>query len=275
MTNEDGTEATVDSPENLEALTFVQKLMEDGVAAYSSDLGAGWGGEAFGKQLAAMTIEGSWIGGAMSADFPDVDYTVAELPQGPAGTGTLAFTNCWGIAEASGNKEDAVDAGRVADQRGPAARVRRRLRRDPVGRVGRRAVPAGPPGLRSRSSPAPTTRRTRPSQQGAADVISDFNAQLEGLKNGDPAAILASVQAAMQAALEADRPVSRGATTINRGRTRDGWLFVSPAVAGARAVPALPVLMAALGQRVRLARQRAARCRRTSGSSASTTTGRS
>ena len=56
-----------------------------------------------------MTIEGSWIGGAMSADFPDVDYTVAELPQGPAGQGTLAFTNCWGIADDSGNKEDAVD----------------------------------------------------------------------------------------------------------------------------------------------------------------------
>ena len=108
MTNDDGTEATVDSPENEEALGYVKGLMDDGVAAYSSDLGAGWGGEAFGKQLSAMTIEGSWIGGAMTADFPDVDYTVAELPQGPAGPGTLAFTNCWGIAEASGNKEDAV-----------------------------------------------------------------------------------------------------------------------------------------------------------------------
>ena len=162
MTNEDGTEATVDSPENTEALSYVKALMDDGVAAYSSDLGAGWGGEAFGKQLSAMTIEGSWIGGAMTADFPDVDCTVAELPQGPAGPGTLAFTNCWGIAEASGNKEDAVDLVECADQRGAAAGVRRRVRRDPVGRVGRRAVPAGPPGLRARSSPAPTTPRTRP-----------------------------------------------------------------------------------------------------------------
>ena len=35
LTNEEGTEATVDSPENVEALTFVQEMMQDGVAAYS------------------------------------------------------------------------------------------------------------------------------------------------------------------------------------------------------------------------------------------------
>ncbi len=38
-----------------------------------------------------------------------------------------------------------------------------------------------------------------PAQEGAADVIADFNAQLEGLKSGDPAAILESVQQSMQA----------------------------------------------------------------------------
>ena len=44
-----------------------------------------------------------------------------------------------------------------------------------------------------------------PAQQGAADVISDFNAQLEGLKDGDPEAILSSVQGSLQAALDADQ----------------------------------------------------------------------
>ena len=69
-----------------------------GSFAFSSDIGAGWAGEAFGKQMAAMVIEGNWITGAMTNDFPDVAYTVAELPAGPAGKGTLQFTNCWGIA---------------------------------------------------------------------------------------------------------------------------------------------------------------------------------
>ena len=50
----------------------------------------GWGGEAFGKQLAAMTIEGNWIAGGMK-DYPDVKYKVVELPAGPAGKGTLCL----------------------------------------------------------------------------------------------------------------------------------------------------------------------------------------
>ena len=44
-----------------------------------------------------------------------------------------------------------------------------------------------------------------PSEQGAADVIADFNAQLEGLKSTDPADILSSVQDELQAALDADK----------------------------------------------------------------------
>ena len=55
-----------------------------------------------------MTIEGNWIKGAMTNDYPDVEYKVVELPEGPAGKGTLQFTQCWGIAADS----DAQDAGR-------------------------------------------------------------------------------------------------------------------------------------------------------------------
>ena len=51
-----------------------------------------------------MTIEGNWIGGALSKDFPDVKYRTVELPAGPKGKGTLQFTNCWGIAADSKNK---------------------------------------------------------------------------------------------------------------------------------------------------------------------------
>ena len=96
-----------------------------------------------------MTIEGNWIGGAMSADFPDVDYTVAELPQGPAGPGTLAFTNCWGIAEASGNKDDAVDLVEYLTSEDQQLAFADAFGVIPSRRVGGRAVPAGPPGLRA------------------------------------------------------------------------------------------------------------------------------
>ena len=99
--------ATEDS--NAEALEYVKGLLESDVAALPADVDAGWGGEAFGTQRAAMTIEGNWIRGAISNDFPDVDYTVAELPEGPAGKGTLLFTQCWGIAADSPSQEVAVD----------------------------------------------------------------------------------------------------------------------------------------------------------------------
>jgi len=54
---EDG-KAVADSAANVEALDYVKTHLADGAFAYAATLGAGWGGEAFGKQLAAMTIEG-------------------------------------------------------------------------------------------------------------------------------------------------------------------------------------------------------------------------
>ncbi|MGF1653013.1 MAG: extracellular solute-binding protein [Actinomycetales bacterium] len=108
-TNEDNTEATADSPENMEALEFVQGLLADGSAAYHGDLDAGWAGEAFGTGRAAMAMEGNWIRGAMANDYPEVEYVVAELPEGPAGPGTLQFTQCWAVASDSQNQESAVE----------------------------------------------------------------------------------------------------------------------------------------------------------------------
>lgn len=95
---------------NAAGLAQVQKMMKDGVLKYNTQTkpASGWGGEAFGKQLAAMTIEGNWIAGGMK-DFPDVKYKAVELPAGPGGKGTLMFSNCWGIAAKSANQAAAVD----------------------------------------------------------------------------------------------------------------------------------------------------------------------
>jgi multiple sugar transport system substrate-binding protein len=109
VTNKDSTQVTADSAENLAALKYVQTLLASGTTKFPKQLDSGWSGEAFGKQKAAMTIEGNWIAGAMKNDFPNVKYTVVPLPAGPKGQGTLAFTQCWGIAAKSANKAAAVD----------------------------------------------------------------------------------------------------------------------------------------------------------------------
>lgn len=101
-------EATATEASNTEALEYVQGLLDSGVAVLAPEIDAGWGGEGFGTEGAAMTIEGNWIRGAMENDYPDVDYTVAELPEGPAGKGTLLFTQCWGMSADSPNQEAAV-----------------------------------------------------------------------------------------------------------------------------------------------------------------------
>jgi multiple sugar transport system substrate-binding protein len=107
--NEDQTQATADTPPNLQALDFVRKLLSEGVAKYPKQLDSGWSGEAFGTGKAAMAIEGNWIKGAMKADYPKLKYQVVPLPAGPKGKGTLSFTQCWGIAAKSQFKQQAQD----------------------------------------------------------------------------------------------------------------------------------------------------------------------
>lgn len=199
---EDGTTAVADSPENAEALEFVQQMLRDGVLAFPSAIDSGWGGEAFGTGRAAMTIEGNWIVGALGNDFPDVPYRVVELPAGPAGQGTLQFTNCWGIATDSPNQGAAMDLVQFltsteqqvafADAFGVMPSV------ESAAESFRQTYPEMTAFLDSVEFAVGT-----PTVQGATDVIGDFNGQIEGLANADVAAMLASVQTNLQAVLDA------------------------------------------------------------------------
>lgn len=200
LVSEDGTQATADSDANVEALTYVKDQLNAGTFAYASTLGAGWGGEAFGKNLAAMTIEGNWITGGLSADYPDVNYKVVELPAGPEGQGTLQFTNCWGIAADSTNQSAAIDLVSyltTTDQQLEFA--------DAFGVMP--SVASAADGYKEKFPEmaafvdSADFAQNVPNAKGAADVVSDFNSQLEGLATGDPAAILSSVQTNLEAVL--------------------------------------------------------------------------
>ncbi|MBF5081067.1 extracellular solute-binding protein [Quadrisphaera sp. INWT6] len=194
-------EATADSQQNVEALQYVQSLMADGSYAFAADLGAGWGGEAFGTGKAAMTIEGNWLVGAMASDYPDVEYEVVELPAGPAGKGTLTFTNCWGVAADSQNKEEAVELVESltsSDQQLAFAK-------------GFGVMPSLQSAAQPFSQEFPAQAAflagadyatAVPNQEGVSDVITDLNSQLEGLETGDPQAVLQRTQTNLEAALK-------------------------------------------------------------------------
>ena len=201
LVDDDGTTAIADSPENVEAVTFVQQMLKDGVLAYPSAIDSGWGGEALGSGRAAMTIEGNWIVGAMKNDFPDVKYTVVPLPEGPAGPGTFQFTNCWGIAADSPNQEAALELVDFLTSTEQQAEFANAFGVMPSVQSAAEDFRAAYPEQEAFLDSAEFAV-SPPTMPGASDVLADFNGQIEGLADADIPGMLASVQTNMQAVLD-------------------------------------------------------------------------
>jgi multiple sugar transport system substrate-binding protein len=197
---EDG-EAIASDDANVEALEFIKSMLAEDSWQTTGDVGAGWGGEAFGNGSAAMTVEGNWIAGALSADFPDVNYRVAPLPEGPDGAATLSFTNCWGIAADSPNADAAQDLVAFltsADQQMEFARAFGVM---PSVQSAADAYAEEFPDLAAFVEQGEVAQ-TVPNQPGVNEVIANLNTQLESLETSDPEAILTDVQENLESALQ-------------------------------------------------------------------------
>jgi len=107
VTNEDVTEVTLDEPETKEALDFFYGLYQDGLTATSADVGAQWPGDAFAQGLASIVFEGNWMFPFLNTNAPDKEYGIAELPTGPGGKGTAAFTASYSIFNGTQNPDAA------------------------------------------------------------------------------------------------------------------------------------------------------------------------
>ncbi|RAX20576.1 ABC transporter substrate-binding protein [Actinomyces sp. Z5] len=200
LTNADGTEATANSEGSITGLTEVKTLLESGALVFSSDLGAGWGGEAFGSGLAAMAIEGNWLVGSLSADYPDIEYVAVELPAGPAGKGTMQFTNGYGIAEASVHKEDAVKLVEYLTSTEQQLAFAQAFGVMPSVSSAREQWEAENPTMTAFIAGADYAINV-PTAAGAADVVADFNSQIATLSSADPKTILESVQTNLEAVI--------------------------------------------------------------------------
>lgn len=97
VTNKDATKMTLDQPEVLTALDYYYGLYKDKLSSTSADVGAQWPGDAFAKHLAELVFEGNWMFPFLQANAPDLKFACAELPAGPAGKGTPAFTVSYSI----------------------------------------------------------------------------------------------------------------------------------------------------------------------------------
>ena len=184
---------TANSPENVEALTYVQDLIKSGSLKYASEVGAGWGGEAFGTGAAAMTIEGNWITGALMNTYPDIKYTVAELPAGPAGKGTMQFNGGWGIAADSKNKDNATKLVEYLTQPTQQLTFAKEFGVMPSVVSAADQWKTDNPDLTPFIEGADYAKSI-PNIVGVKDVIDDLNAQIQSLSTGDPQAILEATQ---------------------------------------------------------------------------------
>lgn len=194
LISDDQKSAAFDSPQNVAALTYVKKLLTEGVMKFPSTLSAGWNGEAFGKNKAAMTIVGNWIDGSMKSDYPNVHYKVYELPAGPTGTkATNSFTNCWGIPAKSANQANAVKLvdylTSVSSQMGFAKAFGVMPSRQSAKDQWTAAFPNDAAFL-SQAGVAHGDLALA----GGAQAISDYDAKILALASNDPKTILSSVQ---------------------------------------------------------------------------------
>jgi multiple sugar transport system substrate-binding protein len=125
---------------------------------------------------------------------------VHPLPTGPAGQGTLSFTNCWGIAAKSKFKEQAiafVEAMTKAEQQLTFAKAFGVM---PSRQSAKDAYSAEFPddkpfidGAEYAQGPVNAPKMD--------SVLADFDAKLQGLKAGNPKAILTELQKNTQATL--------------------------------------------------------------------------
>ncbi|HLW02088.1 MAG TPA: ABC transporter substrate-binding protein [Ktedonobacterales bacterium] len=103
MLSNNGQQATFNSQQGITAANFYTSFQLGKTGVQPGDVGAGWDGDAFGKQEVAMTFEGGWMIPFMAQSFPNVQYGIAPVPMAPDGKrGNLLYTNAW--AAYSGTK---------------------------------------------------------------------------------------------------------------------------------------------------------------------------
>jgi len=200
LVSKDGKTATVNSKQNIAAFTFVKSMLSNGSMKLTNQIGAGWGGEGFGKKECAMTIEGNWISGAMSHDYPTVPWKAVALPSGPAGQGTLQYDGGWGLAAASKNKAEAMALITYLTQTKVQMGNAKAFGVMPSVMADRKIWSKTYPQFAAFLAGADYSKSI-PTVPDIATVLGDFNQQLQNLPQSDPKTILNRVNGELQSVL--------------------------------------------------------------------------
>ncbi len=97
FTSPDYKTPTLNTPQVTDMANLIAGMVKDKSLIKPSDVGASWCGEALGKQLVAMTLEGGWMVNFMNQTYPKVTYKAAEIPKGRKTRADVIFTNAIGV----------------------------------------------------------------------------------------------------------------------------------------------------------------------------------
>ena len=91
------------------AFTWYTGLVKKGIGVVPSDVGQGWGGGAFTKEIAATCIEGAWLINSINNDAPNMRYGTTLLPKDSktGKRGTLIYSVAWAMNKDGKHKKEA------------------------------------------------------------------------------------------------------------------------------------------------------------------------
>lgn len=93
--NEDGT-ANLADESVVDNLSILKQLVDTNAVVTPQDIGTGWNGEAFGSGKIAIMDEGNWVYETLKTEFPDIPFTVKEMPTYKDTKGSMMFSVGWG-----------------------------------------------------------------------------------------------------------------------------------------------------------------------------------
>ena len=99
--NDDFSQALLDTVEVKEMAQLIFDMYDEGSLVQASDVGAGWCGEAIGKKLVGLTLEGGWMVNFMRQNYADQEWAAVVVPQGPVTRADVIFTNAIGVNAAT------------------------------------------------------------------------------------------------------------------------------------------------------------------------------
>lgn len=104
----DGT--AINSQENVDALNYIFKMFDEGLAITAKDAGKSWDGEVFAAQQCAMSTGGTWYVGTMNEAAPDVNYSFIPMPGGDGNQGCTLHSYAYAVIKSTENAELAAKA---------------------------------------------------------------------------------------------------------------------------------------------------------------------